>query len=248
MAIPARVERVEQNQPIYMVAGSKGGVGKSMTSLVVIDHLLDAGQEILFLETDTSNPDVWRCLEQDPAQSPGVPMDGVVMHTLKLEEADGWIDMINLIDHHKSRIVVMNTAARTGDAITKYGGILRETLPELGRRLVTLWLINRQRDSMDQLNEHMKVFPESVVHVIRNGYFGDEPKFELYNHSKLRETIEDNGGLSLTLPDLADRVADTVYSESWSLSEALRQMPIGNRAELIRWRSQCKQVFGKVLA
>ncbi len=235
-------------EPIYMIAGSKGGVGKSIVSLVVIDLLLEAGKQLLFIETDTSNPDVWRCLERDPEAAPGEPIEGVVMHTARLEEPDGWIDIVNLADMHKDRVVVVNTAARTNDAVKKYGAILRDTVSELGRRLVTLWLINRQRDSMDQLREHLAVFPDAVVHVVRNGYFGEEAKFELYNNSKLRTSIEQKGGRSLTLPDLADRVADALYTESYAVSEALRHMPLGNRAELLRWRNQSKQVFGPVLA
>ena len=46
------------------------------------------------------------------------------------------------------------------------------------------------------------------MHVVRNAYFGEERKFELYQGSKIREEVESRGGKSITLPDLADRVAD----------------------------------------
>ena len=54
------------SHPIYLVCGDKGGVGKSMVSLALLHHLAQRGTALLFIETDTSNPDVWRCHEQEP--------------------------------------------------------------------------------------------------------------------------------------------------------------------------------------
>jgi len=45
----------------------------------------------------------------------------------------------------------------------------------------------------------MNAMPKSRVHVLRNLYFGDESKFELYAASKtLRPRVERTGGKSLT--------------------------------------------------
>ena len=230
-------------QPIYMIAGSKGGVGKSMLSMISIDLLVEQGKKLLFFETDTSNPDVYRCLERDPDEAPGEAIEGILMRTLKLEAANGWVDMVNSMGEHPDRVVVINTAARTNTAVTSYGKTLRRMLPELGRELVTLWVINRQRDAMDQLGEHLQIFGDCTTHVVRNGYFGDEQQFELYNGSKLRVRIEHSGGQSLMLPGLADRVADAIYSQSLAISRALREMPIGSRGELLRWRESAKEAL-----
>ena len=48
------------NAPIFYVGGSKGGVGKSKVSFALIDYLLDDGKKVLLLESDTSNPDVFK--------------------------------------------------------------------------------------------------------------------------------------------------------------------------------------------
>ena len=82
--------------------------------------------------------------------------------------------------------------------------------------------------------------------MVRNGYFGDERKFELYNASKLRASIESRGGRSVTLPDLADRVADDLYTQRLSLEAAAKSLPIGNRAELARWRGEVRKVLTAV--
>ena len=90
--------------------------------------------------------------------------------------------------------------------------------------------------------------PKAEVHVVRNGYFGEEKKFELYNSSKLRAAVEGRGGKSVTFPDLADRVADDIYSRRLSLTDAAKTLPIGNRAELGRWRGELRKVLAELVA
>jgi hypothetical protein len=139
--------------------------------------------------------------------------------------------------------VVINSAARNSGGVSAYGETLNSTLAELKRKLVTLWVINRQRDSLELLREYMDAIPNGIVHVVRNAYFGEEKKFELYNNSKIRLTVEEKGGKSVTFPDLADRVSDDLYSRRLSIAAALKELPIGNRAELTRWRGEVKKVL-----
>jgi hypothetical protein len=143
--------------------------------------------------------------------------------------------------------VVINTAARNNTGVSAYGTTLNSTLAELQRDLVTLWVINRQRDSLELLKDYMDAIPDTLVHVVRNGYFGDEKKFELYNSSKTRSAVEARGGQSLNFPDLADRVSDDLYSKRLSIAKALKELPIGNRAELSRWQGEVKKTLGAVI-
>ena len=221
---------------IYVVGGGKGGVGKSFTTIALVDSLEQTGVKALVIESDTSNPDVWKMYK-----------DQIETRLIDLDDANGWIDLVNACDEFKDHVVVINTAARNNKGVVAYGETLNSTLAELGRELKTLWVINRQRDSLELLKEYRDALPGTKVHVIRNGYFGDEQKFELYNHSKTRETIESEGGKSLLLPDLADRVSDDLYSKRLSISRAMTELPIGNRAELARWRREAARMIGEVI-
>lgn len=223
-------------KPIFIVGGSKGGVGKSTTSVGLIDTLQERSEEILLIESDTSNPDVWKMYK-----------DEVKNELIDLDDANGWIDLVNVCDKHPDAVVVVNTAARNNKGVTAYGETLNNTLAELKRKLVTLWVINRQRDSLELLKEYMEGLPESTIHVIRNGYFGEERKFELYNTAKIKKAVEDAGGKSLTLPDLADRVSDDLFSKRLSISAALKELPLGNRAELTRWRNEVRKLLREVV-
>jgi hypothetical protein len=204
--------------------------------MAIIDYLQEQGESVLLIESDTSNPDVWKnygeCVETQ---------------LLDLDEADGWIQLVNLCDSKPDSVVVINTAARNNQGVSAYGATLNSTLAELKRDLVTLWVINRQRDSLELLKEYMDAIPDSRVHVVRNGYFGEEKKFELYNGSKIRTAVESRGGLSLNFPDLADRVSDDIYSKRLSIAKSLKELPIGNRAELSRWKTEVKKTLEAVI-
>ena len=221
---------------IYLIGGSKGGVGKSLVTMATIDYLQDKDEKVLLIESDTSNPDVWKSYK-----------DSATTELVNLDEADGWIHLINLCDSNPDSIVVINTAARNNKGVSAYGETLNSTLAELKRKLVTLWVINRQRDSLELLKEYMDAVPNAAVHVVRNGHYGEEKKFELYNGSKLRTAVEERGGQSVTFPDLADRVSDDIYIKRLSIAIALKELPLGNRAELARWRGEVKKILAGVI-
>jgi hypothetical protein len=224
------------SKPIVVVGGGKGGVGKSTVSVGTIDMLLARSEQVHLIESDTSNPDVWKMYK-----------DEIDTSLIDLDDANGWIEMVNVCDENPESVVILNTAARNNRGVSAYGETLNSTLGELKRDLITMWVINRQRDSLELLHQYMVALSGSRIHVMRNGYFGEEQKFELYNESKLRKQVESAGGKSLTFPDLADRVSDDLYSRRLSISAAMATLPLGNRAELARWRREVHKVIGEAV-
>ena len=220
------------NQPIILVCGSKGGVGKSITTMAVLDYLGAEHRYVRLHDADTTNPDVWKSYSRT-VESEIVPLDAV----------EGWIHLVNTCDASAFKTVVVNTPARANDAFRTHGKILLDSLKELARPLITLWLINRQRDSLELLKQYLDFMPGQTVHVIRNGYFGEEHKYELFAQSSLRETVLQQGGKDLFLPDLADRVTDELYTRRITLAEASAQLKLGDRVELQRWRARVKELL-----
>ena len=45
---------------VFYVGGSKGGVGKSLFSFALVDYLLNREANVLLVDTDTDNPDVYK--------------------------------------------------------------------------------------------------------------------------------------------------------------------------------------------
>jgi hypothetical protein len=218
--------------PLVLVSGSKGGVGKSLASMALLDHWRALGRSVFLVETDHSNPDVWKAYN---ALVPSV--------TLDLAESDSWIELVNELERRPQDWVVVNMASMSNQAVERHGGTLLEALKPLKRDLVCLWLINRQRDSIELLVTFRELMPEAKVHVLRNGMLGAEQKFEIYNGSKQRQAVEQAGGKSVMFPELSDRVADYLYTQRSSIEKALKSLPMGDGGALNRWRKRCVAMF-----
>lgn len=223
---------------IFHITGFKGGVGKSLVSMSLVDALRQDNIDCLLIDADTSNADVYKCYHNT-----------ITCKDIDLDIAEGWIDLVNLCDddENKNHSIVINGAARNNTGVINYSNILVSALPELKRNLITFFVINTERDSVELLLDYCEALPGQIIHVVRNTFFGDERYFEDYNKSNIRKDIEKSGGLSLNFDKLAKRVSSELYSGRKPIETASVGMPLGNRAELIRWRSLCKSMFDEVL-
>ena len=75
--------------------------------------LASMGENVLLIESNTSNPDVWKTYKEE-----------VNTELIDLDQADGWIDLVNLCDSRPESVVVINTAARNNAGVSSYGETL----------------------------------------------------------------------------------------------------------------------------
>ena len=224
------------SKSIFLVGGGKGGVGKSLLSMTVVDYLDGTGAGPFLVETDTSVPDVYKTYK-----------DAVGGELVNLDEREGWIDLVNLVESKPESTIVINTGARNQTGISNFGRTLGKALPQLKRKLVVFWLIDRKRESLELLADFTEALPEAEMHVVRNMYLGTEKKFELYNGSKMRATIEKSGGKSLNFPELADRVTDAMNKGRLTIAKASSELSLGDRMELERWREECRAMLSEAI-
>jgi hypothetical protein len=220
------------SRSIFLVGGGKGGVGKSLFSMTVVDYLDGTGGGPFLVETDTSVPDVYKTYK-----------DEVGGEMVNLDEREGWIDLVNLVESKPESTIVINTGARNQTGISNFGKTLGKALPQLKRKLVAFWLIDRKRESLELLADFTEALPEAEIHVVRNMYLGTEKKFELYNASMMKATIEKSSGRSLNFPELADRVTDAMNKSRLTIAKASAELSLGDRMELERWREECKAML-----
>jgi len=228
---------------IFLIAGIKGGVGKSTVSLSLIHYLtVEKGLEPLVIDADNANPDVFKAVHNS-ADHDGFDRGKVI--NLSIETSDDWITIIDTIEQlDQGTPVVINTPASGKEPLFEYSQTLDEVLGELKRALVTFWPINDQRDCLELLKAYLSHFPNRKVHVIKNGFYGKEEKFDLFAAAKnLPVIIEQRGGASFWLPPLASRVANRVYSDRQTFNYLLHHLPLGSRAELKRWLNRVNQIF-----
>jgi hypothetical protein len=220
------------SKALILVGGGKGGVGKSLFSMAVVDFLESTKEAPFLIETDTSVPDVFKTYRET--------IEGELVN---LDEREGWIELVNLIESRPESTIVINTGARNQTGITNFGRTLRKALPELKRKLGVFWLIDRKRESLELLSDFSEALPEAGVHVVRNMYLGAENKFELYNGSNMRAAIERAGGKSLNFPELADRVTDAMNKGRLTIAKACKELSFGDRIEVERWRDECREML-----
>jgi MinD-like ATPase involved in chromosome partitioning or flagellar assembly len=225
------------SKAIFLVGGGKGGVGKSLMSMALLDFLQAGGQEPFLVETDTSVPDVFKTYQEETAGE-----------LVNLDEREGWIELVNLVESRADSTIVINTGARNQTGVSNFGRTLSKALGELGRKLVVLWMIDRKRESLELMSDFMAAIPEAEVHVVRNLYLGSEKKFELYNGSKMRSGIEGKGSRSINLPELADRVTDAMNKGRMTIAKATGELSLGDRMELERWREECAAMLSQVVS
>jgi len=216
---------MDQRQ-LILIGGSKGGVGKSLLTMTVLDYLTSKGEAPFLIETDNSNPDTFKTYKN--------AVQGTV---LDLDNVDGWLELLNYCAYSNHRVIVINTAARNNAAVAQFGERLMLGLAELPISLTTLWVINTQLDSLELLKQYRAALPLGAVHVVRNEFHGSN--FALYDDSELRADIEAHGGQSLTMPKLAERVTQELYGKQRLTIEQVASSPsssFGHQIEAKRWR------------
>lgn len=219
---------------IVFIGGGKGGVGKSLVTMATVDVLLTLGETVVLVESDDSNPDVYKAL------------NGLVQSVvLNLDDEDGYLSLCSVIESNHSAYVVINTAARATSAIVKHGGIVADTAKQLNRELVMLWTMNRQRDSVELLREFLDGMGEefTATHAVLNTYWGGAEKFMRYNNSKQKDRVTS----TLTFPELNDMVSDKLNDNRLALSNAEAGMTIAERSVLSRFRKATGEALNGVL-
>lgn len=221
-------------KPIYLVTGSKGGVGKSLVSIALVDFLLLRDERTFLIDADPANADVWKCYK-----------DELRCERINLSACEGWVALGDLCRQHRDYAFAVNTPAGSNTAAKLYG----EHLMTLGRRIIALWVMGDGKDSVLLLKEFMEAMPRAVVHAVRNLHHGDETAFSIYDHSSHPKRIAEHGGKSLYFPVLAKRIADEIKNNRMIPAKAVSDgvLRITSRAEMMRWRACCTEMFSEVV-
>ena len=161
---------------VFYVGGSKGGVGKSLFSFALVDYLLNRNANVLLVDTDTDNPDVFKAHKE-------LALPNLLCRLNCLDDADGWADLLDTVQNYPDHAVVINAAARTKTSTASHGDIMKQALRGMRRELVVFWIINRHRDSIALLHSFQEVFTDVPIHVCRNLYFGEARRFDMYKAS-----------------------------------------------------------------
>ena len=218
---------------IIIVGGGKGGVGKSTVVFSVVDFLLSKDKQVVLIESDDSNPDTYKSLNKL-----------IKSELCNLDTEECFIKLGGIIEANKNACIVVNTAARATRSIVEHGGILTDVVRELGRELVMLWPMNRQRDSIELLKTFLDgASGYSATYALLNTYFGVTEKFSRFQSSKQKDRV--NG--TLIFPELNDLVSDKLIDNRLALNNAESVLSIAERSALRRYREAANNVLEVLL-
>jgi len=224
---------------IFYVGGSKGGVGKSMVSLTLVQFLIDKygdTKTIHLIETDESNPDVGRVYRGK------IPVSTALLD----DKEDGWILLSNIIEGSSNSLFVINSAARSNLGVAKHGANFSAVLSDgaIPYDFVTFFPINRQKDSVLLLCDYLQAMTFGKIYVIRNTYFGDPERFRLFAKYYDSELIlQKRVSNILDFPELSDIIADEFYTGGKTIPETLPQLGAFARQSFKSWQEKVCKMF-----
>jgi hypothetical protein len=228
------------------VGGSKGGTGKSLVSMGLIDYLRRTApkDEILLFETDSTNPDVGRLYKKTK---------GVVVENLALNEnEDNWTDLIDMVDQSKAPHIIINSMAGANLGIEAQGEFLNEAIEQdiLDIDLKCLWVMNKDKDSVDLLRQYMERIRHAVIYPIKNLWFGKESEFSYYRDSNegraICQMVQKRGGRDFNFPVLNQKLTYKLYTQQENFDEIREALPGGLRISLSHWITQVNLIFESI--
>jgi hypothetical protein len=225
---------------IIYIGGDKGGVGKSLVAIALCDYVKHTlGTPVLLIETDSSNPDAGRCLEQE--------MDNVVQADTATEE--GWVRLLNEIEAGGEQITaVINAGARDNIAMKEFGTRLSDGASGLEANLIIAWVVNAERDSLIALRNFLEFYEgDCKLFVIGNQYFDKKGEFALYQNAEVRTEVERRGGDLLKFPVLPQVLAAEMKNNRRSPQVLKKEGLLFDRVCIDQWRKGAARVFQKML-
>lgn len=206
-----------------------------MVANSLIDLLLRLGEDVIVVDSDRSNPDVYTTYKSQAECS---------CVTQKLEDEDDAVEFSEIVEQHADSHLILNVPA--GDKFNVCVQNISDVCIDLKRELITLFVIGSDYYSVQQLADYCECYGTSQVFVVVNSHFGDESKFDIYHNSNVKKTVE-----TITFPKLAGAVASKIRNNFLSFSMGMEDKNIlnaGARQFLFRYRENVKNCFSPMLS
>mgnify|MGYP003614657323 CR=1 FL=1 len=240
---------------LIFCTGFKGGIGKSFMTAAVVDYLSSKNDNIVVVDTDSTIPDIFKTFKET-----------YKTYACDLDLDEGWSSLFSICEEHKDSQVVVNSAAGADKTFIQNIKHIELASEILERRLISFFMLNDEKDSLNQLDKYyeatygiakprMEVLITGIYEptygianhrmaVVKNGYFGADAVFDVYNTSNLKAKIEQGGCVSYYLAALAPHVRQKIKLERKSFADAANILSFGDRIFLDAWRNKVHAFLG----
>lgn len=224
---------------VVLFHGDKGGTGKSTVCRSFLDWGMERGIPSYCVDVDTRNPDVFRVFESF------IPTEQIGLKT-----ENGWANLIDrcaeMVETHN---IVVNLPGGIGDEEEKHKDAFLEAARQIGIPVVTFWVINRGKDSVNQLRHQLEnnlaEGMSRMVCVCNQHWAPEGEPFDIWEASKTRQMFEERGGVSINFPALSERVVTALDKSNLPYSKAFADGFFGawDSVTLRKWKAQTSALF-----
>ena len=208
---------------IHFIGGEKGGVGKSLTSRLLAQYMIDQQIPFLGFDTDRSHGALLRFYEG--FASPVV-----------LDKREAFDVVVEAATENPERRILVDLAAQTHDPLVQWiddAGVI-ELAQELGVTLTYWHVMDAGKDSVDLLGKLLDRFGASLQYVlVRNQVRGAD--FAVLDQSGLQDKAIALGAKVITLKKLHEGVVNKIDADSSSFWKAT-QADVGGLGLMDRQR------------
>jgi hypothetical protein len=229
---------------LIYVSGGKGGIGKSMQSVALVDYLLTFG-DVLLLDADPVNPDSSAAFKN--GKQPAVTCERV---RIRSEDATGLIDASGLMsaldktNETTAKYILIDAPAGDSTLLAEAGVIVVDACKEINAKSVFVWMI----DSADRTGINAlaaawdNIKDADSILLVKNNKTGNN--FDSFDGSKTIEKILQNKNVQvIDMPKIAARLLPLLRVERKSFFEISTEGALGNRMEATRLRKQMHEIF-----
>ncbi|UTV79762.1 hypothetical protein MQE22_06885 [Acidithiobacillus sp. YTS05] len=185
--------------------GDKGGVGKSIFSMLAVEFGLFVGRNVAIVEGDTKIGDVKERYEN---------VVSVLSVNLDKSGKDAENAIATLFGHLEaleSDFVVMNAPANAHKALDSYAELIVPVARELGFKICVAWMVGRESSSATLANESMICQAADRKIAVVNRHESDYDRdYYWFTVPQYKDAWIASGGLTGEIPELASRVGARV--------------------------------------
>ncbi len=225
---------------IHFIGGEKGGVGKSMTSRLLAQYLIDTGVPFIGLDSDQSHGTFSRFYSD--FASP-----------LIIDDYDSLDQLIILAQENPQNDLIVDLAAQTSARLGKW---IDESdsltlLQELDCEVYLWHVMDDGVDSMNLLNHLLNRYPQDFIKFVVVTNQGRGECFEHFERSTIYQKAKDRDAVFITLGKLQPQIAariDFSNTSFWGAANNIDVMNIIERSRVRVWLKNNYLQFDKLLA
>ncbi len=185
--------------------GDKGGVGKSIFSMLAVEYGLLSGRNVAIVEGDTQIGDVKARYENV------VSVLSVNLDKSGKDAENAIATLFSHLEELESDYVVMNAPANAHKALDSYAEVIAPVARELGFQICVAWMVGRESSSATLANESAICQLADRKMAVVNRHESDYDRdYYWFTVPQNQDAWIASGGLTGEIPELASRVGARV--------------------------------------